>query len=71
MDTLEKIREMSGHDLAMLGIEDVAYVKAVTVAGDTAYAVHSADGAEIAIVTDREVAFVAVRQHDLEPVSVH
>ncbi len=71
MDRLEKIREMSGRDLAMLGIEDVAYIKAITVAGGTQYAVHSADGAEIAIVPNREIAFVAVRQHDLEPVSVH
>ena len=34
-------------------------------------AVHAADGTEIVVMPDREVARAAIRQHDLEPVSVH
>jgi hypothetical protein len=71
MYTLADLREISTQDLAALGLQDVAYVKPVTVDGKTAYAVHAADGTPIAVLADREVAFIAVRQHDLEPVSVH
>lgn len=62
---------VSQQDLASWGLNDVAYVKAVPYEGDWAYAIHAADGTRMALVGDREVAFTAVRQHDLEPVSVH
>jgi hypothetical protein len=35
------------------------------------YAVHAADGTQITILPDRNVALATVRQHDLEPLSVH
>ena len=54
-----------------LGSMHVAYVKPVTVDSGTAFAVHAADGSELAVFADREVAFVTARQNDLEPLSVH
>lgn len=71
MDRIERIKQLSTHDLALLGMEDVAYIKHVVVDGTTGYAVHAADGTQIAVLPDRDVAFATVRQHDLEPVSVH
>ena len=62
---------MSDHDLAALGLQEVAYVKPVFVEGATAYAVHAADGTEIAVMADRDIAFAAIRQNDLRPVSEH
>lgn len=62
---------MSDHDLAALGLQEVAYVKPVRVEGNTAYAVHAADGTEIAVMADRDIAFATIRQNDLRPVSVH
>lgn len=38
---------------------------------DTLYAVHKADGERLALVEDRELAFVLARQNDLAPVTVH
>lgn len=38
---------------------------------DALYAVHSEDGARLALVKNRELAFVLARQNDLAPVSVH
>ncbi len=35
------------------------------------YAVHRADGARLAILTDRESAVAAAMAHELAPVSVH
>jgi hypothetical protein len=67
----ENVRELSVRELALLGMEDVAYVKHVVVDDAPAFAVHAADGSEIAVLPDRGLAFAVVRQHDLEPVSVH
>lgn len=38
---------------------------------DQLYAVHDADGARLALVKDRKLAFVLARQNELAPVSVH
>jgi hypothetical protein len=62
--------KLTDQDLVMLGIERLAYVKPVTIEGRSFYAVHAADGTEIAIIANRDVAFATVRQHDLEPVCV-
>ncbi|WP_322866459.1 DUF1150 family protein [Aquicoccus sp. G2-2] len=35
------------------------------------YAVHSADGEQLALVRDRALAFVLARQNDFAPVTVH
>jgi len=42
-------------------------------AGDleTVYAIGSEDGKQLALVGDRQTAFVVAREHDMEPVSVH
>ncbi|MBY6066778.1 DUF1150 domain-containing protein [Leisingera aquaemixtae] len=59
------------------------YVKAVAVAdlpkevqdsaGDREqlYAVHDAEGSQLALVADRRLAFVLARQNDMTPVPVH
>ncbi len=63
--------------------EKVVYVKAVQVADlpdeiqasadglDQLYAVHDADGQQLALVADRKLAFVLARQHDMTPMTVH
>jgi hypothetical protein len=71
MDRIEHIRQMSAQELAMLGVQDLAYIKRVVIDGASGYAVHAADGTQIALLSDRDVAFATVRQHDLEPLSVH
>lgn len=38
---------------------------------DSIYAVHRADGEQLALVRDRAMAFVLARQNDLAPVTVH
>lgn len=35
------------------------------------YALHGEDGARLALMSDREIAFAAARQHELTPLSVH
>ena len=71
MKQIERIRHMSTRELALFGMQDMAYIKRVIVNDVAGYAVHAADGTQIAVLPDRNVAFATVRQHDLEPLSVH
>lgn len=71
MQAIDAIKQMTAKDLASLGLTHVAYVKPVTVEGRTAYSIHAADGTEMGVMDDRDVAFSAIRVHDLEPMSVH
>jgi hypothetical protein len=66
-----RLRHLSTQELAFLGIQDIAYIKRVEINGTVAYAVHAADGTQIAVLPDQRVALAALRQHDLEPLSVH
>ncbi len=40
-------------------------------ADDVLYSVHSSTGERLALVGDRELAFAAARQYEMNPVSVH
>ncbi|HUA56382.1 MAG TPA: DUF1150 family protein [Candidatus Sulfotelmatobacter sp.] len=71
MDVIEKLRTLSPADFATLGMSDLAYVKSVLVDGRIAYAIHAADGTNMAVVDDRGLAVAAIRQHDLEAVALH
>ena len=71
MTVIEKLRALSPNDFATLGMSDLAYVKPVQVDGHPAYAIHAADGTQMAVVNDRELALAAIRQHDLDAVDVH
>jgi hypothetical protein len=65
------LRDLTPVAFAAFGNGQLAYIKPVNVEGEDAFAVHSADGQQLAVVTDRDVAFTLVRQNDLDPVSVH
>jgi hypothetical protein len=71
MKEIERLRQLSARELALFGMQDLAYVKSVSVNGVIEYAVHAADGTQIAVLPDREIAFATVRTHELEPLSVH
>ncbi len=71
MTTIERLRHISSQELALLGMQNLAYVKRVVVNDAPAFAIHAADGTEVAIVPDQDIAIATVRQHDLEPLSVH
>jgi hypothetical protein len=64
---------MSSRELALFGMQDIAYIKRA-VGGDhdeLTYSVHAADGTQIAVFPNRELAVATMRQHDIEPLSVH
>ena len=71
MMTIEQLKQLSPDVFARLGMPSLAYIKPVLIEGAEAWEVHAADGTQIALMTDRDVAAAACRQHEMEPVSVH
>ena len=71
MNTLENVRAISTQDLMALGLTDLAYVKSVTQGETELFAIHAADGRQVALLPNRDAAEMTIRQHKLEPVSVH
>lgn len=67
----ERLRQMPNRAFAQLGIEGVAYVKPVVVDEVSAWAVHAADGTQLAVLAEREQALATIVQNGLEPASVH
>ena len=65
------LKDLSAEAMATLGLPDLAYVKQVEVDGEMGYAVYAADGNQMAVLADRETAFAAILQHDMQPMSVH
>ncbi len=66
-----KRRTMTLQELASWGLQDVAFVKRVVINDEEAWAIHAANGVEMGMAPRRDLAFAAIRQHDMEPFSVH
>ena len=66
-----RFEKFSLDQFVALGVDRLAYVRPAVVEGRTVYAIHNADGNEIGVMAERDIAFAAVKQHDMEPVSVH
>lgn len=70
MQALPGTLPLSPEALAAFGA-GLAYVRPVVHQGRPAYAICSADGAQLAVAASREIAFGLVRQNDMEPVDAH
>lgn len=71
MNTSEASRIISPQDFALLGMQSMAYLRKITVDGTPGFGIFAADGTQLAFAPSRALAVAAVREHDLEPVSVH
>lgn len=67
----DRLRSLSKEEVAMLGMQDVAYIKQVIVDNAVGFAIHAADGTEVAVMPEINHAILAIKQHDLEPLRVH
>jgi len=68
---IQHARTLSDREFAVLAMDDLAFVKPQPENGTPGFAIYAADGTQIGWSERREVAFAAVVQHDMEPVSVH
>jgi hypothetical protein len=64
------LRRLSQSDWLDFGLNDLAYLRPTVVDGQPVFAIHAADGSQLALATSRDVGVAAMRQHDLEPVSL-
>ena len=71
MVSMPESKSLSAEAFAYLGATALAYIKEVEIEGEPAFAVHAADGTAIAIFDNRDHAFAAAKQNDLQAVSVH
>ncbi|RMG09395.1 MAG: DUF1150 family protein [Planctomycetota bacterium] len=63
---------ISPGDLMALGLQQIAYVKPIKDGDETTvFAIHAADGTQLAVLPNRDIALAMIRQNDLEPFSVH
>lgn len=69
--TLVYVREvLAGDVIEELDEADSAELAEIP-ANTVLYALHAADGARLALMGDRDVAFAAARQNEMTPVNVH
>jgi hypothetical protein len=71
MESTNPLKNLSQSDLLVFGLNAVAYLKPAHVNGQDVFAIHAADGSQLAFVASREVGVAAMQQHELEPVSLH
>lgn len=69
--TVLDIHHISPAQLALLGMEEVAFVKPVMTDTGPAFSIHAADGTPMAIASDAKLAAAAIIQNDMVPNSVH
>lgn len=62
---------LAENEFADFGNGRIAYIRPVSFKGEEAFAVHSADGLTLAVITDRDVALAVARHNALEPLSLH
>ena len=65
------IRHLTEDQLMQLGMAHLAYVKPVVLNGQTAFAIHAADGSPMAMAADCDLAMAAIVQHEMQPAMVH
>ena len=70
-NTVVSLKNISQSDWETFGLEDIAYLRPTVVDGQPVFAIHAADGSQLALAASRDVGVAAMQQHDLEPVSLH
>ncbi|CAK0760464.1 DUF1150 family protein [Azospirillaceae bacterium] len=64
-------RTLTPKEFVAFGLNVVAFVKPVRIRGVTGYGIFAADGTPLTVLTERETAVAAIRQNNMEPLSVH
>ena len=64
------LRALSTEGLAMLGADQLAYIRSHNVNGEAVYVVHGANGQELAGFDNYGAALAACYENELEPVAL-
>jgi hypothetical protein len=71
IDLAAEARRMTSGQLLQLGVSRLVYLRAGTIDGETAYAIHAADGTTVGIVEAIDLAIELVAEHGMTFVTVH
>jgi hypothetical protein len=67
-DISSSLKNLTQHDWLTFGLNAIAYLRPAVVNGQSIYAIHAADGSQLALVANRNVGLAAMYEHELEPV---
>ena len=67
----QTLRHISPSDFLAFGLSDIAYVRRLSSPEGEAVGIFAADGRQMALVADHDLAFAAIRQNGMEPLSLH
>lgn len=70
-EVTNKTTPLSPQDFLALGLDQLAYMKPIEMDGQKLIAIHGADGNRLGTVTTMEAAWAAIRQNEMEPVSLN
>ena len=68
---VQTLRHISPADFATIGVNEVAYVRKVEGEKGQLYGIFAADGTQLAVAASSDLAFAAIRQNEMEPLSLH
>lgn len=67
----QDFEQLSQQDFLAFGLNDVAYLRDVETEDGQVVGIFAADGTRMAVMKDFPTAVAAVRQNEMEPLSVH
>ncbi len=70
-DSTDATPPMSLHDFTEWGVREVAYIKKIEFEGRPSFAIFAANGRQLAVTENLDVAYGLLFQNDLEPLSLH
>jgi hypothetical protein len=70
-ETTLNVRHLSCEQLENLGMDELAYVKPVMTQAGLAFAIHAADGRQLALTTSEALASAMIVQNEMLPKLVH
>ena len=70
-ETTLNVRHLSSEQLENLGMDELAYVKPVMTQTGLAFAIHAADGRQLALATSEALASAIIVQNEMLPKLVH
>jgi hypothetical protein len=72
-DVRALLKELSARDFLRIGMDEIAYVRAVSLSGadKKAFAIYAADGTQLSILDTMDMAMATLRHNDLVPVTLH
>ena len=73
----DMLKALSPRDFLRIGMDEIAYVRAVSLKGlqpsdaKEAFAVYAADGTQLSVLDSMDMAIATLRHNDLVPVTLH